>query len=241
MCRGPNDAIGSVAGCTKAMVLASSLVGTALLLALALASPAYSSLAWISLLPLFWAIRHCRPIVAASCGAIWGLSFYLLSAGAAPAGLSTSLSLLLLCAVPATYAGLASLMTRAIGFNPLMLGCGWILLELALKPAGLHHGLLAAAVLGSDPVAGGLSEGGAAHWLARLLGYVLLASLLAGVNASLLGIVSGAPLSFPACRSSAGPPNVGTWLPSQVVLAIQSWTLRQTHPRAPPIQVATVS
>ncbi len=221
----------------KATALVASLVLSALLLAAATGRPSpFAWVAWISPLPLFWAIRHCRPIVAASCGALWGLSFCLLSAGAVPAGLT----LLLLGAVPATYAGLGSLMTRAIGFNPLMLACGWILLELALKPAGLHHGLLAAAVLAGDPLPGALNEGGAAHWLARLLGYVLLASLLAAANASLLGIVSGARLSFPACRSLAGLANTVGWLPSLVVQAIQAWPLRQANPRAPPLPLTTL-
>ncbi len=142
------DPMGSVAGCTKAMVLASSLVGTALLMALALRSPAHASLAWISLLPLFWAIRFRGPTTAAFCGALWGISLYFFCTfGAAPAIAPALFSLVLLATVPALYAGLGSLLTRAIGFNPLMLACGWILLELALKPAGLHHGLLAAAVL----------------------------------------------------------------------------------------------
>ncbi len=84
-------------------------------------------------------------------------------------------------------------------------------------------------------------EGPQLHWLACLLSYVPPASLLAAANASQLGIVSGARLSFPACRSLVGPCNVVGWLQSQVVLAIQSWTLRQAYPRAPPIQVAPVS
>ena len=91
----------------KATALVASLVLSALLLAAATGRPSpFAWVAWISPLPLFWAIRHCRPIVAASCGAIWGLSFYLLSDGAAPAVLPTGLFLLLLCAVPAIYAGL---------------------------------------------------------------------------------------------------------------------------------------
>ncbi len=88
---------------------------------------------------------------------------------------------------------------------------------------------------------GSHGDGPQPHWLARLLGFVPLASLLAAANASLLGIASGARLSFLACRSFAGSPNVVGWLPSQVFLAIQSWPLRQAHPRAPPTQVATVS
>ncbi len=82
---------------------------------------------------------------------------------------------------------------------------------------------------------GSQGEGPQLHWLARLLGYVLLASLLAAANASLLGIVSGTRLSFPAYRSLAGSPNAGTRLPSEVALAIQSSTLRQAHPRAHPL------
>ncbi len=81
---------------------------------------------------------------------------------------------------------------------------------------------------------GSQGDGPQPHWLARLLGYVLLASLLAGVNASLLGIVSSARLRLPVYRSLAGLVNAGARLTSQVVMAIQSWTLHQANPRAPP-------
>ncbi len=60
----------------------------------------------------------------------------------------------------------------------------------------------------------------------------------ARANASVVGVLSDAHLGFPACRCLAGSPNAGAWRPSQGVLAIQSWTLRQAHPRAPPIPVA---
>ena len=43
------------------------------------------------------------------------------------------------------------------------------------------------------------------------------------------------------CRSGAASPNAGLWLPTQAVLTIQSWTLRQAHPRAPPIPVVAPS
>ena len=82
---------------------------------------------------------------------------------------------------------------------------------------------------------GSQGEGPQFHWLARLLGYVPLASLLACVNASPVGIVNGARLSLPAWRSVAGPLNVVGWLPSRTFLTIQTWTLRQADPRAPPI------
>ncbi len=48
------------------------------------------------------------------------------------------------------------------------------------------------------------------------------ASLLAWANASLVGILSAARVSFLACRSLAGSSNAGTWVPSRKFLAIQS-------------------
>ncbi len=64
----------------------------------------------------------------------------------------------------------------------------------------------------------------------------LFAVFLAGcANASLVGILSDGRLSFPANRSLGGSPNAGARPPSQVVLPIQSWTLGQAYPRAPPI------
>ena len=98
------------------------------------------------------------------------------------------------------------------------------------KDSMKHEGLLA----------GSPGDNAHFHWLARLLGYVFVALLVVCAKASLLGILAGARLSFPACRSWAGSPNAGTWLPSQVFLAIQSCTLRQGHPRAPPMPVATL-
>ncbi len=79
------------------------------------------------------------------------------------------------------------------------------------------------------------------HWLARLLAYVCTAFLVACANASLVTTLSIARLTFPACPSLATSPNAVGRLASQVVLAIQSWTLRQAYPRAPPIPVAAVS
>ena len=76
---------------------------------------------------------------------------------------------------------------------------------------------------------------------AHLLGHVSTAFLVACANASLVGLLSGARLSFSASRSLAGSPNTGTEPPSQVVPATQSWTLRRAQARAPPISVAVVS
>ncbi len=96
---------------------------------------------------------------------------------------------------------------------------------------GLRQGLLTGSQAGASQL----------HWIARLLGCVCTAFLAACANAWLVGIMSRARLSFPACPSLAGPPNAGASLSSQVVQAIKPWTLRPAHPRAPPILVAASS
>ncbi len=76
------------------------------------------------------------------------------------------------------------------------------------------------------------------HWLACLLGYVCTAFLVTCANASLVGILSGARLCFPAYGSLAASPNVVGQLASQVIMVIQSWVLPQAYPRAPPPMAA---
>ena len=78
-------------------------------------------------------------------------------------------------------------------------------------------------------------------WPARLIGYVATAFLVPCVNASLVGVLSGARLSFAAYRSLAGSPNAGTQPPSLVVPAIPFLALRQAYSRAPPIQAAATN
>jgi len=215
----------------------------------ALLAPEHHWLGWISFLPLFVAVRWLRPATAALAGGVWGASLYLFTTALptpaveaiAPAidltvlAISPSAWLLaLLTVIPAVYVGLAARPARAIGFKLLTLALGWTLIEVVLHlyhPSAPQEGLLTASQ-GESPQL---------HWLARLLGYVATAFLVACANASLVGFVSAARLSFPACRSLAGLPNAGARLPSQVVRAIQSWTLRQAYPRGPPIPVATVS
>ena len=219
-----------------------SLILSALLTAVALRTPDHHWLAWFSFLPLFVAVRWLRPATAALAGGLWGVCLYLFcTAGPTPAadalapaiGLSAGL-LALLIVIPAVYVGLAARPARAIGFKLLLLALGWTLVEAVLhlhNPSGPHGSLLA----------GSQGEGPHLHWLARLLGYVCAAFLVACANASLIGILSGARLSVPAYRSLAVSPNVFRCLPPQVVLAIQSWTLRQARARAPPNPVVAVS
>ena len=74
--------------------------------------------------------------------------------------------------------------------------------------------------------------------LAGLLAYIFKASLVACANASVVSILSGARLSFPACRSLARQLNALGHLQSEVLVVIPSWAFRQAYPRAPPIEVA---
>ena len=175
------------------------------------------------------------PIAAALAGGSWGSCLYLFcSTGPVPVVSPSAWLLALLIVIPTVYVGLAAWPARAMGFNLLTLALGWVLIEAVLH---LHNS--------SSPddglLTGWQAEGPHLHWLARLLGYVSTAFVVACVNASLVGILSSARLSFPAYRSLAGSPNAGALPRSQVVLAIQSWTFHQTYPRAPPVRVAAVS
>lgn len=219
-----------------------SLVLSALLTAATLRSPDVHWLAWFSFLPLFVAVRSLRPKMAALAGGLWGACLYsFLTAGAAPElyAVSTAIApsgqlFVLFIVIPTVYVGLAARPAWAIGYKLFMLALGWTLVEAVLhlsNPSGPHDGLLT----------GSQGEGQHFHWLARLFGYVSAAFLVACANASLVGIVIRVRLIFPACKSPVGSPTVVGRLPSRVYFAIQSWTLRQAYPRAPPIQVATVS
>ncbi len=186
--------------------------------------------------------KNGAPAAAALAGGFWGGCLYLFcTTGPTPAvdtvGAAVGPSawlLALLIVIPAVYVGLAARPARAIGFKLLTLALGWTLVEAVLhlhNHLGPHEGLLTASQ----------GEGLHLHWLARLLGYVSTAFLVACVNASLVGILSGARLSFPACRSLAGSRDIVARLLSQVAMPIQYWALRQAHPRAPPIPIALPS
>lgn len=214
-----------------------SLVVSALVTAAALRLPGQQWLSWISFLPLFVVVRSLRPPTAALAGGFWGACLYLFwSTGPTPAvdtvaaAVGPSAALLAsLTVIPAVYIGLAALPARPIGCKLLTLALGWTLVEVVV----CHHNHFGPReALLTDPQA----ERPNFHWLVRLFGYVSLGFVVACVNASLLGILSGARLRFPACRSLAGSAIAVEWSPSQVVRAVQSWNLRQAYPRAPPFR-----
>ena len=150
------------------------------------------------------------PVRATLAGALWGLCFYAFAATAVAVITPATLSWLLLATIPAAYAGLGAALTRRIGFNPVVLGVGWILVEIALKPLGLRYGLLA----------GAQGEGPLLHWVGRLLGYVFVAFVVACASASLLAALSSARrLTIPRPKSSVGLPESGRGHPSAQTFA----------------------
>jgi len=213
----------------KVAALAVLLILSALLMAVAIRSTAYAGLAWISMVPIFWAIRAFCPLAASLSGVTWGVCIFLF-AGATGAIQPTALSLGLLATVPMVYAGLCSLMTRAVGFNPAMLALSWILVEIALKPLGLDHGLLA----------GSQSHIAHLHWMAHLLGYVFLAFLVVCANASLVSVLSKArPVNiqlkvctFPSFAIM--PISARRWFSLLTFLSVEPLALRRVYARGPP-------
>ena len=163
------------------MLLAGSLLLSALLIALALnAGPHFRLLPWVGLLPLFVAIRACAPRDALLAGALWGASLFALLSGDGGAVPRTVESFALLAAMPALYAWVCAGLTGRFGFNPLILGLGWVGVECAFQPLGLHNGLLA----------GTLGDGTFVQVVGGLLGYAFVAFLVAFANALLLSIAS---------------------------------------------------
>lgn len=165
----------------KTALIALSLMGGAYLMSVALRSTDGRWLGWITLLPLFLAIRVLRPGQAFLAGGFWGLCLAIFSSTGSGAPLALTLrSGLLLSAIPALYALLGSVITRRIGFSPLLLGLGWVGVELALQPLALHNGLLAH------------TQGNALVMRAvgALSGYIIVAFLVAYVNASIVEMLT---------------------------------------------------
>ena len=214
---------------TKWFAAVASLAVGALLSAVIQGRPDQQWLACLSLLPLFIAIRAHRSVGAMICGAWWGGCLaYFCSLSDPSFALPSFLSVILVVAAPAVYAGLAARLTTKFGFNPLILGLGWVFVEAALASAGFPRGLLAAAS----------SEYPFLAHIANLLGYLFVAFLGAWVNASLLAIfsririsISGQPrqLHMPGTRWNTGCPARAResdaipshWLPRAPPLALR--------------------
>jgi len=209
----------------KAAVLTGALVGSAYLMTVALQSDSGRWLGWVTLLPVFLAIQVLSPARALLAGALWGFSVCFFSARAEGVGLATSLrSYALLTAIPALYAFAGARVTRKVGFSPLLLGLGWVGVEIALKPLALHNGLLA-----------GTQDGGLfIQTIGNVAGWALVAFLVAYVNASLLSMLTvvcaSAPRS-PYLRGIGGAAARLFFLEGRVYVA---HVVSEARPRAPP-------
>jgi len=207
----------------SALLLIGSVALSAYLMGEAIASPGMGWLAWVSLLPLFLVIRVLAPLRALLCGALWGACLGAFAPDR-PIDCSSVHSLALLGAVPAAYAYLGALLTRRVGFSPLVLAFGWVGVEFALQPLHLRCGLLA----------GTQGDGVLVLWVGSLLGYVFVAFLVAYVNALLLALLievrfnASAPRCCPRSDNLKGRPEPGSFW------CLSALALRAAQPRAPP-------
>jgi hypothetical protein len=96
--------------------------------------------------------------------------------------------------------------------------------ELALRPLGLHHGLLAATQGDSTLVA----------WLGGALGYVLVAFVVALGNAVLLLLLSRVPVGVASPGYLPGSTIGGTRLVPQTFSCFPLFAIPVSQPRAPP-------
>lgn len=201
-------------------------VVSALLMAMALASPHLFWLGWIMLIPLLFAIRTLAPLPAVLFGALWGTSLFAFGAYVLPTHLMPTLGTwALLTAVPALYALFGVRVTRRVGFSPLLLALGWVGVELALRPIGLRYGLLAST-----------QGGGMVLRLAgSYVGYALVAFLVVYINAWLLTLLAGVQLKVHGRmdRRSSGTEPIRKLVPTETP---NYWflLLRPSKPRAPP-------
>ena len=208
-----------------ALQLIPALVASAYLMALAISSGQHPWVGLLTLLPLLRSIQILRPVGALLCGSVWGASLFGFAAVAAePIFTPSVFALLLLTLIPGLYTFAGAWTTRRVGFSPLVLSAGWILVEFALRPLALRYGLLA-------PSLDSLWVGA----IGRIFGYVMMAFFVAYASAWLLAILSRIQfrLSRPVTLLGLGGPGLQLWhlIPSRLPFFVE----RPSHPRAPPL------
>jgi len=160
------------------LVIGAPLVASAALLALGTHWPQqFSWVVWVSLTPLFAAIRVLRPMRAAFWGAVWGLALWVFESvvGTHDEPWTVGHGVLLVTA-PGLFSGVASWLTTRIGFPPFVLAVTWMLMEWAVRPLGLRLGVLG----------GVLDDGALLSGIGGAFGYVLAAFLAAYLGAVLI-------------------------------------------------------
>jgi apolipoprotein N-acyltransferase len=212
----------------KTAALAAALIVGAYATSAGGASAESAWVVWFSLVPLFLVIRLWRPRAAAFAGLLWGVCLYAFSLGCSEAIVLPAVwKLLLLATIPAAYMYIGAWLTRRVGFNPFVLGVAWMGVELALGPADLRIGLLA----------GTAGEGTLLEWVGRAFGYVLIAFLIAVLNASLVSVLAGARLTLPQISRRISLLNTGASIAPRMLFVLPSFAIRLLRPRAPPTHV----
>jgi len=115
-------------------------------------------------------------------------------------------------------------MTRRIGYAPLVLAVGWIIVELALQPVTVNRGLLA----------GTVGDGDLMRLVGGVLGYVFVAFLIVFVNAQLLSLIEN--IVFTIINRPAmlmGPHSIG-WIYQSIQGFYNPAFISNTQSRAPP-------
>jgi len=209
----------------KATGLVLSLIFSACLMTAATRSEDLSVLAWLALLPLFHVIRTCSPLRAMLCGAVWGGCLGVLIANTTERVAADSIIWFAIVAgVPAVYAYLCARLSRWIGFDPFVLAVAWMGVELSFARLGLRQGLLAATQ----------SEGTFWAWMGHGLGYVLVAFVVAAVNASLISVLSAVRLRVPRPAGQVSLPNPGASHSPLAFFRPSLFAFHPSQPRAPP-------
>ncbi len=208
------------------MALGASTVLSAYLLGSGASQGSFLGAGLFCLTPLLVAIRFVAPLQAGLWGLVWGVSVFAFGSGQGGAVPSTVGAALLLAGIPAAYTYLGSLLTRSrMGFSPLVLGALWVVVELALSPLSLRFGLLS----------GGLADGGALHVAGSLLGYGLIAFLIAYVNGLVLTLLTHAGIRIPRPRYVSACGDIGALLDMAAEVLSSRRYVGAVQPRAPPI------
>ena len=110
-------------------------------------------------------------------------------------------------------------------FSPFVLALGWMFVEFALHPLTVHRGLLAATQGDSVLVT----------FIGRAFGYLMVAFLVAFVNAWLLEIVMRVRFRFSRIPFRMVVDDAGLWLWHLIPSTLPIHIPALSHPRAPPV------
>lgn len=196
-------------------------------MAVAVARPGLPWLGWLTLPPIFLAVRYLPPLRAAGAGLVWGASLFLFSMLFRSTPIDPSFgALALLAVVPSAYTGLGSWLTRTrAGFSPLLLATAWIGVEYALRPLSLRYGLLI----------GDQTQGRFLHAVSGLLGYGFVSFVIAYVNGLLLTAVTELRWQPPRFTSIVRPDGLVGPSGDRIIPCPAVSASRSSRPRAPPV------